>query len=131
MAKTVVPAPPKVSTAPSALAVSGRLRNASTGYPLPGLTVQLLFLQPAPAPGAAPLTRRLLGSAKSDASGSWNIIWDSSQTVSQFVCLLAHCDEARFEVSVLDHPGASPLARFIRMAEASLWTGALFWQRIR
>ncbi|HLJ13722.1 MAG TPA: hypothetical protein VKV15_04440 [Bryobacteraceae bacterium] len=104
-----VPAPPKVSTTPSPLAISGRLRNALTGYALPGLTVQILLLQPDPVPGAKPLARRLLGSAQSDASGSWNIVWDSSPAASQFVCLLAHCDDAQFVVSVMDRPGSSPL----------------------
>ena len=109
MSKTVVPAPPKMPTARSLLAFSGRLRNASTGYPLPGLTVQVLFVQPPPKPGMIPLAPRLLGSARSDASGSWSIVWDLGPPVSQLVCLLAHCDEARFEVRVIDKPGSSPL----------------------
>ncbi|MFM0093400.1 hypothetical protein PQR46_41800 [Paraburkholderia sediminicola] len=102
---------PVVTPAPlaSQLAISGKVRNADSGYPLAGLQIQVLYVVPPPAPDSTPLAPRVLGSARSDAAGSWSIVWDAGPAVSQLVCLLANCGEAQFEVSVIDKPGKSPL----------------------
>jgi Tc toxin complex TcA C-terminal TcB-binding domain len=109
MSNAIVPALPLTVPAAPPLAISGRVRNAATGYPLPGLQVQVLYVEPPSAPGATPPAPRVLGSARSDAAGSWSIVWDVGPAVSQLVCLLANCGEAQFEVSVIDKPGTSPL----------------------
>jgi hypothetical protein len=109
MPKVVTPVRPSIMPIASSLAISGRVRNAATGYSLSDLQIQVLYIEPLAAPSITPLAPRLLGSARSDGAGSWRIVWDTGPAVSQLVCLLANCDEAQFEVRVVDKAGASPL----------------------
>ena len=123
MSTPAAPTPPNTApAAPSPLTLSGKLRNAATGYPLSGLLVQALYVQPPPAPGAKPPAPRVIGSAHSDAAGAWNIVWNAGPAVSQLVCLLASCTEAQYVVSVSDPTRATPL---LVTAPASVTRGSI------
>ena len=100
------------ATAPTVappLTISGKLHNASTGYALSGLTVNVLAVLPPPAPGVSAPAPRVIGSAQSGRNGEWSIIWNADQASSQFVCLLANCSDAQYEVSVSDPRSKTPL----------------------
>jgi hypothetical protein len=91
------------------LKISGTLHDATIGYPLQGLTVQVYFLEPHTPADTTPQAETLLGSGLSSQGGLYQIAWLVSPVVTQRICLLANCPDSLFVVKVFQAQGGVPL----------------------
>ncbi|HLX58261.1 MAG TPA: hypothetical protein VKR83_14675 [Ktedonobacteraceae bacterium] len=91
-----------------ALNISGILLNASSGYPLQDLTVQVYFLEPSPSADTSQQNETLLGSGNSSLGGLYQIVWVASPLVAQRLCLLTSCSNAQFLLKVSAGPTTAP-----------------------
>ncbi len=105
--KVAPPPPGRPADAP--LNVRGTLLNAATGYPLQGLTVQVLFVEAPAQKGGKKRPLTPLGSGISGLDGAYLVAWDGSAAVTQKLCLLANCQDAQFTLQVSAGGASKPL----------------------
>lgn len=86
------------TTAP--LSISGAVHNAATGYPVAGVRIEAAYLEPASSEAGTAHRQLKLGSGSSAPDGSYLVAWIESEAVSQHLCLLASCSDARFVLTV-------------------------------
>ena len=91
----------------SPVRLTGTLRNKETLDPLQDLLVEIYYVDPAQPKRQQ--GRRLLGSATSDVSGNFVVIWKQDATVVQLLCLLSACGDASYIATVSVHAGQDPL----------------------
>jgi len=82
------------------LVVRGSVRSEMGNYPLPGLWIEILYLEPAALAAQATQCQTLLGSAKSAADGSFLVTWMEAPRIASLLCLIANCREAKWVVRV-------------------------------